>query len=370
MDTADFLCEQWMTRYERKAVFNMTDTSTEAVPLAQLLSYEPHILDDLMLDYGWIEGDPLLRKQILSLYQNQKEETLAICNGALEGNLFAMQAVLEPEDHVITFTPGYQQFFEVPKMLGCTVSEIEYIQPDWHIDTDALEKAVTDKTKLLVFANPANPSGTYLDKEGWKPVIEFAKKHDLWIICDEVYALPDADHPSVSDLYEKAIATCSLSKQYGLAGLRLGWIKGNPEMILRIVKARDYSIISAGPVNERLAAAAMLHLEEIGKERSQTLEKNKEKAKKWLAQSKYFSAVLPEAGTVCLLQYKDIPVECEEFALLLLKEKGIFFVPGSCFGLENCFRLGLGKKHENLEEIFVILEQTAKTLAEAGTESK
>lgn len=354
MEIKDFLTEKWMTDYERQAKVNLTDTSAESLSLQELLAFEPE-QSDLMLDYGWIDGDPDLRKEILSLYQDQKEETLTLTNGALQGNEMIMSMLLKPGDHVITITPGYQQFSEFPRWLGCAVSEIE-LEEDWTLDLDKVKEAIGPNTRLIIFDNPSNPTGMVLDQNQLEELIALCRKHDLWLVNDEVYRDLDGSMPSLSDLYEKSAVTGSLSKTMGLAGLRLGWIKGNPALVDQVRTFRDYTIICAGPVSERLAAIALRNKDQILGRYHRILDENHQTVKAWLDQSEHFSCHLATRGPVQFLQLPE-GVLSEPFCKQLLTETGIFFVPGASFGREGYVRFGLGKKHDDLMGALQQLEQ-------------
>lgn len=355
MKIEDFLTEQWMNDYETRAVYNLTDTSCKALSWPQLYELAKPLLQDVKLDYGAIPGDAALRKEILSLYQDDKQETLTLCNGALNGNELVMNLLLNPGDHVITIAPGYQQYVTLPERLGCSVTQIPLDEKDWSFSLEDAEKAIQPNTRLFVFANPSNPTGTWLNKEKLEGLAELCRKHDLWILCDEVYRIPSRQAASIADLYEKGIVTSSLSKLFGLAGLRLGWIKGNPQLIHDINVYRDYSFISTGPLIDRLALAALQNKEQLIRKAGKTIRENRKIISEWLESSKEFDLVLPEHGTVCFLHYHR-DADSKTLAKDLLEKEGIFFVPGSCFGKEGYLRLGLGQEHEDLASVLGRLE--------------
>lgn len=350
MQIKDFQSEKWMTDYERKAIYNLTDTSTDSWTFEELFALDPTALQNLDLDYGWITGDPALRKEILSLYQNQQEETLTLCCGASQGNELVMSLLLNPNDHVIAFSPGYQQFWDFPKWLQATSTLVPLNKDDWSIDFDAFQQAIRPETKLLLLANPHNPTGTWLDQGTLEKLIAICREKGIWILCDEVYRDPEGVDPSLSDLYEKGVSTGSLSKQYGLAGLRTGWIKGPTSLIQDINTFRDYAMISTGPLTERLGAIALRHRKTLSKRSQEIMVQNKEIVAQWLEKNPYFSCAIPTRGPVGLLKLPE-GLSSKQFALDLLEETGIFFVPGSCFGLDGYVRLAFGKSHANLSDV-------------------
>ena len=356
MKIQDFLTEQWMNEHERQAKINLTDTSAAPLSVDDLEAFEPGFLKGLTLDYGWITGDPGLRQEILSLYVDQREETLTMTNGALQANELVMNILLKPGDHVVTLIPGYQQFSEYPRWLGCDVTEVPFDESNgWSVDFDALEAEFARGTRLLVFASPSNPTGTWLDREQTRQLADLAARYNVWVLCDEVYRSYEQDELSISDIYKKGVATGSLSKQFGLAGVRLGWVKGCPELIEEVNVFRDYTLICAGPLSEKAALTALRHKNEILRRTHQIIDRNKADLTVWLKSSSNFSCQLPAKGTVSFLKIPE-GLSSREFALDLLDETGIFFVPGWCFDKDGYVRLSLGRKFDDLPGVLKTLE--------------
>lgn len=158
---------------------------------------------------------------------------------------------------------------------------------------------------------------------------------------DEVYRGVNQE-VSISDIYENGISTSSLSKVFSLAGLRFGWIKANEYVIHQINIRRDYSMISTGPLVDKLGWIALKHKDELILRAKNIISTNKNIVREWLKENPRFECVLPSGGTVCFLKYY-FDLKSEIFAKLLLAEKGVFFVPGSCFDKEYYFRLGLAQ---------------------------
>ena len=172
-------------------------------------------------------------------------------------------------------------------------------------------------------------------------IVDVARNVDAYVLCDEVYRGLNQE-VSISDIYENGISTSSLSKVFSLAGLRLGWIKANEYVIHQINIRRDYSMISTGPLVDKLGWIALKHKDELILRAKNIISTNKNIVREWLKENPRFECVLPSGGTVCFLKYY-FDLKSETFAKLLLAEKGVFFVPGSCFDKEYCFRLGLAQ---------------------------
>lgn len=237
--------------------------------------------------------------------------------------------------------PGYQQFVDVPKSLGCKVHLVELDEMNWQLSAEKFRDVLNSSTKMIVLNNPSNPTGTEYSRCFLNALIELCKPYNTYILCDEVYRGLN-DETSISDLYENGISTSSLSKIFSLAGLRLGWIKANTYVIHQINVRRDYSMISTGPLVDKLGWIALKHKDELILRAKEIISSNKTIVHEWLKENPYFECVLPSGGTVCFLKYY-FELKSETFAKLLLAEKGVFFVPGSCFDKEYYFRLGLAQ---------------------------
>lgn len=359
MKLKDFKVEQWMNENEGQAKYNLTDTCASSFSLQELLNMGHLDPSSILLDYGEIVGKKSLRQEILNLYQNKDLEQITTTNGCLEANTLVMDTLLEPEDHVITCVPGYQQFVSYPESLGCTVSLV-HLDPakNWSCCVDDFSKHIGKHTKLVILNNPNNPTGTVFTLPFLEELIVLCRKNGIYILCDEVYR--DPQHlKSISDLYEKGISTSSFSKLYGLAGLRLGWIKGPRDVIKKVNARRDYVMISTGDLRDTLGLIALQNKEEILKRTRSILQINKEFLRSWLETNPDFSCVIPAEGTVAFLQIHGM-TDSKSMAQKLLEQEGIFFVPGSCFDQEGYMRLGLGqdpqKFQAGLKELAIFLK--------------
>lgn len=341
MRLPDFKVEQWMNDYENDAIYNMTDTCVKALTLKELLDCEDFDFNELTLDYGQITGDVELKKEILSLYASGTIDNITTAQGCLQANELVMNTLLEKGDEVICVVPGYQQFVDIPKSIGCKVRLIELDEYDWQVGVKKFRKMMNTSTKMIILNNPSNPTGTEYSNGFLNELIEVCKPYGTYILCDEVYRGLNQE-VSISDIYENGISTSSLSKVFSLAGLRLGWIKANEYVIHQINVRRDYSMISTGPLVDKLGWIALKHKDELILRAKNIISTNKNIVREWLKENLRFECVLPSGGTVCFLKYY-FDLKSETFAKLLLAEKGVFFVPGSCFDKEYYFRLGLAQ---------------------------
>ena len=262
MRLPDFKVEQWMNDYENDAIYNMTDTCVKFLTLQELLDLEDFDFSNLILDYGQITGDVELKKEILSLYEHGTIDNITTAQGCLQANELVMNTLLEKGDEVICVVPGYQQFVDVPKSIGCKVHLVELDEMDWQVSVEKFRGVLNSSTKMMILNNPSNPTGTEYSNDFLNALIEICKPYGTYILCDEVYRGLNQE-VSISDIYENGISTSSLSKIFSLAGLRLGWIKANEYVIHQINVRRDYSMISTGPLVDTLGRIALKHKDEL-----------------------------------------------------------------------------------------------------------
>ena len=358
MKINEFKVETWMTDHENDCQYNLTETCVSSLTLSELQQFvSENISDHIMsmkMDYGPIVGSQRLKKAILSLYETGDESHITITHGAINANELVMMSLLEAGDHVISLFPTYQQMYDFPLSLGCEVSLITLKEEnEWLPTIEDFQSCIQDNTKMICLNSPNNPTGTTIPLPLMKEIIDLAKKHHCYILCDEIYRGVDTKacglYPSFSDYYDQAIVTQSLSKVFSFAGLRLGWIKGSQEVIDLINYRRDYHIISSGPLDDYLACLILENKDQILKRSLNICQKNKDILQRWLDQEPLVSCVIPHHGTVCFLHYHvDMPstLFCEK----LQKETGVFFVPGSAFDVEYHLRFGFTQDEQIMKE--------------------
>ncbi|MEG0593566.1 MAG: aminotransferase class I/II-fold pyridoxal phosphate-dependent enzyme [Coprobacillus sp.] len=364
----EFEVETWMTEHETDCKYNLTETCVSSLSLHDLQQFvDEDISSTLMnmtMDYGPIVGSDRLKEAILSLYENGDKDNIAITHGAINANELVMMELLEEDDHVISLYPTYQQLYDFPKSLGCEVSFVKLDEDkNWMPALEEFSKVIQPNTKMFCLNSPNNPTGTTIPFELMLGIIELAKKNDCYILCDEIYRGVNTEtskmSPSFADYYEKAIVTQSLSKVFSFAGLRLGWIKAAKDIIHLIDLRRDYHIISSGPFNDYLASLVLENKDKILKRSHEICKRNKQVLHNWLKQEPLVSCVIPDEGTVCFLKYSlDIPSKV--LAKKLQDETGVFFVPGSTFGIEYHLRFGFTHPTKEIEEGLAIFSKWLK----------
>lgn len=335
-----FDAEQWMTEYEHRCQYNLADTSLQALSLKELAGE----LEDLLLDYGAIDGTQDVKEAILSLYESGSPFHILPSIGCSQANFLVLKALLKPGDRMICFRPDYEQYEQIAADLGVDVNWIDLDDDGSIRNKGQAEKLLENDFKVIMGSFPNNPAGFVMPAHDLDWLIKQARKKDAWVVFDEVYRL---DTPSISDLYEKGVSTSSLSKVYRAPGLRFGWIKADPELIEQIRLLKDYYFISTGLLSDRLALLLLQNKEELKKKAEIQLKENKHALQKWLKEHPDFSAEMGCGNSVML----RIPeTDDVSWAERMANDHSVLFVPGSFYHSPGTVRLGLGIAADTFKE--------------------
>jgi aspartate/methionine/tyrosine aminotransferase len=190
-----------------------------------------------------------------------------------------------------------------------------------------------------------------MDEAMLSAIVEIARSCGAWLLCDEAYRGLNHEgapfSPAVADLYERGISTGTMSKPFSLAGLRIGWVAAPKEIIEMLAHMRDYHVISVGMIDDYLAALALENKEKILARSLSICRENLAILDSFVAKEPHIHYTKPMAGTVTLLQY-DLPMTANELCRRLQEDTGVMLLPGSCFDMEKCLRIGFANNREDL----------------------
>ena len=373
MQLEPFVMERWQSTYEHHVELNLSDSGVHPLTVRDIVDPDEfeEILSSRMI-YIQSNGSFELRDRIASLYDGANRENLEVTNGGSEANMVSALSVVEPGDEVIIQIPNYMQLWGVTRAMGADVKAWK-IKPDldqntWHDNIDELESMVTPKTKLIAICNPNNPAGSIMDSEALDRVARIASKNGTWVLVDEIYHGAELDGtttPTMWGRHDRVIVTNSLSKAYGLPGLRIGWILGPEAMVERCWSRHDYTSIAPGALNDLLAAKA---LEEdkrgwILDRTRNLLTKNLSIAMDWVDSNKHVRSITPLGGAYLMLSY-DRDVNSSELAELLRTKKSMLVVPGDHFGMDGWLRVGFG---DDTDTLIAGLDRLDQMLEEIGS---
>src|SRR6266851_8064254 len=358
MKIETFALERWMTAWETRTPYDIAESGIFPMTAGELLAFEPReerertlaSLLDLRLGYSEAPGTLALRSAIAATYRDTGPDEVLVTTGAIEANFLLFNVLLEPGDHVVAVHPAYQQLFSVPRALGCDVALWRLRAEDgFRFDLDELERLVTARTRLIVINSPHNPTGAMLSTDELRRIDRLASSVGARVLSDEAYRwleIPGGEPlpPPMRDLGKTGVSVGTLSKPFGLPGLRIGWIAGPSDLIAACWSMRDYVSLSPGKLNDALAVLALRHRDRIVTRMQSIVARNLETARAWFAEhADVVSWTPPRAGLLSLMRYElDIP--SLELANLLAEKYGVMLAPGSVFGVEHNLRIGIGQE--------------------------
>jgi aspartate/methionine/tyrosine aminotransferase len=353
-----FRLERYFSKWEFTAAHHLTASDAESFSLPDLLAMatpqDREAFETLWLGYTPTWGGADLREAIAQTYEHRSAQDVLCFTGAEEGIYAALTTLLEPEDHAVVITPTYQALEEIPASI-CAVSTVA-LDPDdnWSLDVEEVAGALRPNTKLVAINFPNNPTGAILPRDRFDALVDLCRSRGLWLFSDEAYRplgpTGTVHQPQVADVYERGLSLGVLSKAYGLAGLRVGWIAcADRAALSRLEQTKHYlSICNAGP-SERLAVIAL-------RARAAILERNCELVSRNLAVlDDFFSARTdrfewrgPAGGCVAFPRYLGRE-GVEDFTRELVEESGVMLLPASLYRSRfgptpiDRFRIGFGR---------------------------
>lgn len=326
------------SKTQADARFNLALSGVANLALGQL----PLKRDDLELSGPSRYGYAPLQQAIARRY-SVGPECVCAATGASMANHLAMASVVQPGDEVLIEHPAYEPLVSTAQYLGAKIKRFpRRFEDGFQVDLAQVKRALTRRTRLMVLTNLHNPSSVLLAEPVLRELGEMAQGVKAYVLVDEVYleALFERAPRSAFYLGGNYIATNSLTKVYGLSGLRCGWALARPELIERMWRLNDlFGVIPAHPA-ERLSVVALAHLERISARSQALLAANHRLLAAFLARRPDLHVLRPGAGTVVFPRLRAGRVE--EFCQLLRRKYETTVVPGRFFEMPDHIRIGIG----------------------------
>ncbi len=371
MKLAPFELERYFAQYEFSAPWLLCASDCESLALRDLLALEAGArerFESLWLGYTESRGNPELRAAIAAQYAGLGPEDILVHAGAEEAIFNFMHVALAPGDHVVVHAPYYQSLAEVARGIGARVSEWRGDpRHAWALDLDDLKQLLTPHTRLVVVNFPNNPTG-YLPPASFVAELSaLSDQHGFTLFSDEVYRGLELDPgdrlPSLADLNERAVALGVMSKAYGLAGLRIGWLATRDTARLRdLASFKDYTTICNSAPSEFLATLALHHADAIVERNRRLARDNLDRLDRFFAAHQaLFDWYRPKAGSIAFPTLRQGGVA--EFCADLVARAGVLLLPGTLYGSGyNAFRIGFGRRNlpEALEKFEAYLQQSGR----------
>ena len=336
--------EDWFDTYQYEVEYDVGESAVKYLTFGDLNID----LGKLPLRYGHHRGRPDLREMIAKQYISLKSDDIIVTTGASEANFCAVSALVQPGDHVIIHHPNYPSLYEVPRSLGCEVSFLSLNHDDeFQLDVDMLKGLITPRTKLISLTYPNNPTGAMISEEILQEVVAIAESQNIYLLFDETYReLAYGDPlPWAASLSPKVISISSMSKSYGLPGIRTGWLACQDGDITDAVLAiREQVTITNGAISEEIAFSVLKQKKKYLVKAKQHIRKNFKIVSDWMGKQENLEWIPPKAGVVALPRIKEGTITNPENVYRMLAQRyKTFVIPGRCFELDNnCFRLGYG----------------------------
>jgi len=355
MKIQPFEMERLQSEWENRVAHNLSESGVHPMSVEELLSpAEREELLRLRLVYIQSNGTQALRTAIAGLYPGATADNVVVTNGSAEANFICAWRLVEPGDEVVMVLPNYGQLLGLFGGFGAKVVPVSLREDRaWGLDPDELARACNSRTKLIVVCNPNNPTGAILSDAERRGIVDAAARHGSWVLADEVYRGAEREGPETPSLfgaYDRVLATCGMSKAYGLPGLRIGWIVAPSSSTWDLWGRKDYTSISPGALSDYMAQKAL-----VPATRARVLERtrgilreNYAVLEAWTAKHRdAFRMVAPRAGAIAYLRYLW-KVNSTELVLRLRDEQSVLIVPGDHFGMDGFLRVGYGNEPHDL----------------------
>lgn len=353
MQIADFALERYFARWEFAVRHVLCASDVESLALDELLA----LADDdarrrwsgLRLGYTESLGLPALREEIAQLHEGASAHDVITFAGAEEGVYLSMHALLQPGDHAVVVTPAYQSLYEVARSIGADVTLVPLKSSDWSLDIDAVLAAMGSRTRVVAVNFPHSPTGAQLARGDFERLVATVAARGAHLFSDEVYRLLEHDPasrlPTGASLSDRAISLGVMSKAFGLAGLRIGWIVSRDARLRgRLAALKDYTSLCNSAPGEVLALIGLRAREQLVARSLGIIRANLAVVRDFAARNaRWFEWVPPRAGSVCFPRLRH--ADADPLAERLAGEEGVLILPGSQFDYSpRHFRLGLGRR--------------------------
>ncbi len=349
-----FRLEEYYGNYEFTAKYMLSSSDAESRTIKDLLELEEGSQEqflNLWCGYTEAPGAPYLREAIANIYNTIEAKDVLVMAAAEEGIFVFYHALAGAGDHIIVETPCYESAFELARSIGAEVSRWQrHYEDGWEHNVRALENLIRPNTKIIAFNSPHNPTGLNMKREVLEHIIELAKSKNITVFCDEVYRELEHDLstrlPAVCDIYENAVSLGSMSKSYGLAGLRPGWlVTRNADMLEKFLAFKYYTSICNSAPSEFLAALALRHREVLIKRNLEIIYENLPLLEAFMARYNHmFEWVKPKASPIGFPRFKlnqDVTAFCEK----VVKETSVLLLPGTVYDEPKHLRIGYGRSN-------------------------
>lgn len=265
-------------------------------------------------------------------------DDVLIVAGAQNGIFIASMCLFDDGDEVLTPDPAYLTYEAAIGASGAKMIRVPLsAENGFRFDVSAFEKSITKKTRGILLANPNNPTGTVMTNAELAALADFAKRHDLWIIADEVYAdlvfdLPFTSLAALPDVAERVVTVGSLSKSHAMTGWRIGWMIGPKDLIQHAGNLSLCSLYGLPGFIQEAAITAIAHDEKITADMRRIYKRRRDTLCDLINQSDVLSCLKPDSGMFALIDIRNTGMSGHDFSWALFRKTGVAVLDASAFG--------------------------------------
>lgn len=323
--------------------YNLAESSVTDITIDELqLS-----LKALKLEYIGHRGKEAFR-ELIGKDAGISSKNILLTQGAAGALFIINTSMLDKEDHLIVVHPNYAANIKVPEAIGCKITYIDILfEENWQLDVSRIYKTIAPNTKIISITTPHNPTGMVVSEDALNSLINIAEAHNIYLLVDETYRDTCFKTPySIAAAKSKNVITVSsLSKAFGLPGLRTGWIITENEMLMeQFLAAKEMIHITNSALDEEVAHQFYLQKEKFAIDTNKKAIQNFAIFKLWIEEENRLECILPQGGVVCFPRFKnDISIDTNKFYNTLLHQYKTMVGPGHWFDMPDTYmRIGFG----------------------------
>lgn len=322
--------------------------------------------------YSLEPGMPILKEEVGKYLEKTRgvkinpEKEICITKGAIGGLFCAISSLIEKDEEVILLDPAYGPHIEQVKFAEGKPVFVPLIEKEgWRPNIEAIESAITEKTKAIIICDPSNPTGGIFKKKDLEKIAELALRYDLFLITDETYDFLIYDNKehfsllSLPEIQDRLIACFSFSKKYAMTGFRVGYLYAQESILDQILKVHDESTICAPTISQYAALFALTGPQDYVEKFKAEFTKRRELICQRLDKLKELFEYQKPEGAYYILPKIKLKIESKDFSFKLLYQAGVITIPGIAFGPagESHVRLSFTGEEEEITEAFDRIEK-------------
>jgi capreomycidine synthase len=357
MEIVTAYLEQWMRDYYFSTDIDIGSSGVENFSMAELralIGLDLAPIDKVIFNDSPSCGTDELRNAIAARWGDGDPERVMTSHGSSEIIFLVMHALLRKGDEVVVLDPCYHALRNIAESIGCELKKWKLNFEDNFVpDIAAVKELITPRTRMVIVNFPHNPTGATITREQLKELVDAVSSVRAYLVWDAAFSelTYDAEPlPDPSLVYDRCITLGTLSKGYGLAGLRVGWCFAKPELLNQFVHVRDYTTLYLSPLVEVIAQRAIEKADVLLRMRLERAILNLEIATKWLGQHEADVRWVRPRGGVTIFAKLPHLADVDGFCHRLAREYGAMVVPGSCFDQPQHLRLGFGGPTTELQD--------------------